>query len=391
MTQPRHLEARPSVKTEAELEYFPPDDVDPDPFAPPAPVARRGRAAAANPVGRYPRLEVELDEEAVNASGGRAETKVYRDTSRSALSKNSSPDIPFDYSLNPYRGCEHGCAYCYARPSHEYLGFSAGLDFETKIVAKPDLPQRLAETFQKASWKPAVISLSGNTDPYQPLDRKLEITRRCLEVFLRHRNPVAIITKNALINRDIDILAEMATMGLVKVAISITTLRDEIAGAMEPRTSRPKARLAAIESLADAGIPVGVNVAPVIPGLTDEEVPAILEAAARAGATSAGFMSVRLPGAVSEIFQEWIWRSFPDRAERVLNRIRETHGGQLNDPRLIHRMHAEGAYAAALRHVVKTTCLRLGLERRRSDLSTSHFRRLAGGQADLFEFPAAKP
>ena len=273
---------------------------------------------------------------------------------------------------------------CFARPSHEYLGFSAGLDFETRIVAKPELPRLLAEALQKPSWRPQTVALSGNTDPYQPVERKLEITRGCLEVLLRHRNPVGLITKNALVTRDLDVLRELAALDLVRVTLSITTLRDALAGPMEPRASRPAARLRAVEALAEAGVPVGVNAAPLIPGLTDEELPAILRAAADAGATSAGYMMVRLPGAVREVFEDWLRRTLPDRADRVLNRIREGKGSRLNDPRFGHRFRSEGPYADAVRQVFRAEVRRLGLNRERPPLATHHFRRLAAGQMDLF-------
>ncbi len=351
----------------------------------PAPLPRRGRAAAVNPVGRFPRLDVTLDPAALDDDERRrVETVVLRDTTRTALASNDSPDLPFSHSLNPYRGCEHGCPYCFARPSHEYLGFSAGLDFETRIVAKPDLPRLLAEAFQKPSWRPQTVALSGNTDPYQPVERKLEITRGCLEVLLRHRNPVGLITKNALVTRDLDVLRELAALDLVRVTLSVTTLRDDLAGPMEPRASRPAARLRAVEALAEAGVPVGVNAAPLIPGLTDEELPAILRAAADAGATSAGYMLVRLPGAVAEVFEEWLRRTLPDRADRVLHRIREGKGGRLNDPRFGHRFRSDGPYADAVRQVFRAEVRRLGLNRERTPLATGHFRRLAGGQMDLF-------
>ncbi len=344
-----------------------------------------------NPVGRFERLDIVLDPAELGDDERRhVATKVFRDTTRTALAKNDSPDLPFSYSLNPYRGCEHGCPYCFARPSHEYLGFSAGLDFETQIVAKPDLPRRLSEAFQKASWVPQTIALSGNTDPYQPIERSLQITRGCLDVLLHHRNPVGLITKNALVTRDLDVLRELAALGLVRVTLSVTTLRDDLAGPMEPRASRPATRLRAVETLAEAGVPVGVNAAPLIPGLTDEELPAILRAAADAGATSAGYMMVRLPGAVAEVFEEWLRRTLPDRADRVLNRIREGKGGRLNDPRFGHRFRSDGPYADAIRQVFRAETRRLGLNRKRPPLATHHFRRLAGGQMDLFG-PRATP
>lgn len=350
-----------------------------------SPLPHRGRAAAVNPIGRFPRLDTSLDPAALDDDEReRVPTTLYRDTSRTALATNDSPDIPFTYSLNPYRGCEHGCAYCYARPSHEFLGFSAGLDFETQIVAKPDLPQLLAAQLQKPSWMPETISMSGITDPYQPVERRLRITRGCLEVLARHRQPVGVITKNALVTRDLDLLRSLAEAGAASITLSITTLRDDIAGATEPRASRPAARLRAVETFAEAGVPVSVFAAPLIPGLTDDELPAILRAAADAGAQSAGFMLVRLPGATAEVFVDWLRRAFPDRAERVLNRIREMRGGRLNDPRLVHRFRTSGPYADALKQVFRAEARRLGLDRRLPALTAEHFRRLPGGQMDLF-------
>ncbi len=351
-------------------------------------VHRRGRGAGINPPNRFERLHYLEDPEALDEEElKRAPTQFLMDASRSILAKNDSPDIPFTYSLNPYRGCEHGCIYCYARPSHEYLGFSAGLDFETRILIKKEAPDLLAETFRKKSWVPQVVALSGNTDPYQPVERKLQLTRRCLEVFLEYRNPVGIITKNALITRDIDILAEMARMNLVSATISVTSLRPDLIGMMEPRTSRPAGRLEAIRKLAEAGIPVGVNVAPVIPGITDEEMPAILKAAAEAGATRASFIVVRLPGAVQPIFLEWLEREYPERKQKVVNRLMELRGGRLNDPRFKSRMRGEGEWADTLSKLFRSTCRKVGLNHgERPRLSTEQFRvpPQPGGQLGLW-------
>ena len=250
-------------------------------------IPRRGRAAALNPPNRFERLHVERDAADHEVEERRSvETLFLREPAKTILARNESPDVPFTYSLNPYRGCEHGGSYCYARPSHEYWGFSAGLDFETRILVKEDAPALLARTFDRTSWKPQVVALSGNTDPYQPVERKLRITRGCLEVFLEYRNPVSIITKNHLVTRDLDLLAEMARMRLVHVTLSITSLDDDLIGAMEPRTSRPAKRLDAIAELHAAGIPVGVNVAPVIPGLTHGGGAAIWMRASRDGIRS---------------------------------------------------------------------------------------------------------
>jgi DNA repair photolyase len=347
--------------------------------------ARRGRTSADNTPVRFEKLHTVYDPAALDEEELRQiPTELFRDSSRSILSKNTSPDVPFTYSVNPYRGCEHGCSYCYARPSHEYLGFSAGLDFETKIVVKEDAPRLLSEALQKPSWQPQPILLSGNTDPYQPMERRLRLTRQCLEVFLRHRHPVSIITKNALVLRDIDLLAELAELELVRVSLSITSLRDDVIGKMEPRTSRPARRLEAIERLTEVSVPVGVNAAPLIPGLTDEELPAILTAAAERGARWAGYIPVRLPGPVEPLFEDWIRREFPDRAEKVLHRIRQMRGGQLNDSRFGHRMRGEGEWADMLARLFDVTCRRLGLNKDKRPLATHHFRRLTGGQINLF-------
>ncbi|HET6567745.1 MAG TPA: PA0069 family radical SAM protein [Rhodothermales bacterium] len=273
---------------------------------------------------------------------------------------------------------------CYARPSHEYLGFSAGLDFESKIVVKPDAPRLLQDAFRKRNWVPTVIAISGNTDPYQPLERKLRITRGVLEVCHAHRNPVAFITKNHLITRDIDLLEEMAAYDLVHVTVSITSLRPEITAVMEPRTSRPAARLKTIRELAEHGIPVGVNVAPIIPGLTDEEMPAILKAAADHGAQYAGYTIVRLPGAVESLFGRWIHETFPDRANKVMARIRSIRGDDLGGRTFGRRMRGDGVWAELLNELFHATCTRSGLNQREHKLALHHFRHLTPGQTELF-------
>ncbi len=314
----------------------------------------------------------------------RIPTEFFVDSSRSILAHNDSPDIPFRYSINPYRGCEHGCIYCYARPSHEYLGFSAGTDFESKIVIKPDAPALLEEAFSRKSWKPQVVAFSGNTDPYQPAERKLELTRRCLKVFLKFRNPVSVITKNFLVTRDIDILQPLAALNLVHVDLSITTLDPELARVMEPRTSTPLRRLEAIERLTAAGIPTGVNAAPIIPGLTDEGMPAILREAAGRGARNAIYILVRLPGAVEPLFVEWLRRVFPLRASRVLNRLRDTRGGRMSDSRFGVRMSGEGKIADSIRDLFVLTCRRHHLNEQEIELSTRHFVRSSPLQPGLF-------
>lgn len=347
--------------------------------------ARRGRGARLNPANRFDRLHLEEDPSSLDDDELRqVETQYFFDRTKSVLARNDSPDTGFTFSINPYRGCEHGCIYCYARPSHEFLGFSAGLDFETRILVKEDAPELLAHAFQKQSWEPQVVALSGNTDPYQPLERRLALTRRCLEVFLRHRNPVVIITKNHLVTRDVDLLEEMARLDLVRVTLSITTLRPDLVGVMEPRTSRPEGRLRALRELSARGVPVSVNVAPVIPGLTDEEIPSILKAAAEHGATNASYIIVRLPGPVKELFLDWIQRIYPDRAQRIINRLTDLRGQRLTDSRFGLRMRGEGEWADTISNLFAMSCRKLGLNDHYPLLSTSHFRRLAGGQVDLF-------
>lgn len=346
---------------------------------------RQGRGARLNPANRFEPLHLEEDPAALEEGELRQiQTQYFLDHTKSVLASNDSPDTGFTYSINPYRGCEHGCIYCYARPSHEYLGFSAGLDFESRILVKEHAPELLSEAFQKASWEPQVVALSGNTDPYQPLERRLEITRRCLDVFLKHRNPVAIITKNYLVTRDLDILAEMARLNLVRVTLSITTLRPDLVGVMEPRTSRPERRLRAIAELTSRGVPVAVNVAPVIPGLTDEEMPAILKAAAEHGATNASYIIVRLPGPVKELFLDWIVREYPDRAQRIINRLFDLRGTRMTDSRFGVRMRGEGEWADMISSLFSMSCRKLGLNKKYPPLATQHFRRLRNGQSDLF-------
>lgn len=342
-----------------------------------------GRGAAGNPKNRFERVEVEPDPLEIG-DGPRPETVYLRDYSRSIVARNDSPDIGFDASINPYRGCSHGCAYCYSRPTHEYLGLSAGLDFESKILVKEDAPELLRRELSSPRWEPKVLSMSGVTDPYQPVEKKLRITRRCLEVLAEFRNPVGIVTKNHLVTRDVDLLSELADHGAALVAVSLTTLDDDLRRVMEPRTSRPVRRLAAIEKLAGAGIPVGVMTAPVIPGLTDHELPSLLSAAADAGATFAAYVPVRLPGAVSPIFEDWLERHFPDRKEKVLNRIRSMRGGKLNDASFGSRMKGEGIFAEHIARLFDLSRRRAGIGRF-PKLSTASFRRPDEGQATLFD------
>ena len=347
---------------------------------------RKGRAAASDPPNRFEPIALDWDPAALSAEELRqVPTTFFEDTSKTILAMNSSPDVPFNYSVNPYRGCEHGCIYCYARPSHEYLGWSAGLDFESKILVKRDAPALLAKAFQSPSWDPQVICLSGNTDPYQPAERQLKLSRGCLEVFLRHRNPVAIITKNHRVTRDLDLLKKLAARDLVSVIVSITTLRPELASAMEPRTSTPKRRLDAVRRLAEAGVPVGVMVAPIVPGLTDEEIPAILREAKEHGAQRAAYVMLRLPGPVAPLFEEWLESTYPERKQKVLRRLRSMRRGQLSDARFGRRMRGEGPWADTISALFRQACQSLELNAPAPELSVEHFRRLANNQPTLFD------
>lgn len=344
---------------------------------------RKGRGSGFNTPNRFEKTHLEpLDIDLEYEDGEpQLQTTFYPDSSKSILAKNDSPDLPFDYSINPYRGCEHGCIYCYARPSHEYLGFSAGLDFESKIMVKLNAARLLEEIFRKKSWQPQMVAFSGNTDCYQPVERKLQLTRQCLEVFLKFRNPVGMVTKNALVLRDIDILQEMAKLHLIHIMISITSLDAELIRKMEPRTSTPANRLKAIEELAKNGIPVGVNAAPMIPGLTDEELPSILKAAKEHGATSAGYILLRLPGAVKPLFLDWLKRELPNRAGKILNRIKDTREGELSSSCFGKRMKGEGEIAEAITNLFDIHVRKYNLHTRWSGLSTEHFRTNAGPES----------
>ena len=345
-----------------------------------------GRGAADNPGNRFERIAFEPDMELLDIEERPAPSTVYlRDNSRSIIVTNDSPDVGFTHSINPYRGCSHGCIYCYARPTHEYLGFSAGLDFETKILVKEEAPQLLRKELGSPRWEPKMLAISGVTDCYQPAERSMRLTRRCLEVLVEFRNPVGMITKNHLITRDIDLLSQLASHGSAVAMVSVTTLDVELARRMEPRTSAPARRLAAIKALSDAGIPVGVMIAPIIPGLTDHEMPRILEASALAGARFAGCVPVRLPLGVAPLFEEWLQRHYPDRKDKVLNRIRELRGGKLNDSNFGSRMKGQGVFAEHIQSVFKLAVRKAGLDNPFPKLSTEHFRRPeTGGQMTLF-------
>ena len=343
------------------------------------------RGAAANPPNRFEKIHLERDEDWNPEEDPLPRTQFLKDNSKSIIAYNDSPDIGFEASVNPYRGCEHGCIYCYARPFHEYLGFSSGLEFETKIMVKENAPKLLREELSSPKWKPQVIAMSGVTDCYQPVERKLKLTRGCLEVLAEFRNPVGIVTKNFLVTRDIDLLAELARHHAAAVYVSITTLDAELRKIMEPRTSPPAARLEAVRRLAQAGIHVGILMAPIIPGLTDHEIPSILEAAAEAGAKSAGHVTLRLPHAVAPLFEQWLQTHFPDRKEKVLNRLRAMRGGKLYDSQFGQRMRGEGIFADQIDQLFDVARRKVGIAERGGELSAAAFRRPGGAQLQLFQ------
>ena len=347
-------------------------------------VTIKGRGSAENPANRFEKIEFAPSEEEI-AEGLSPKTVFYKDATKSVISYNDSPDVGFNAGINPYRGCEHGCIYCYARPTHEYFGLSVGLDFETKIFVKEDAPALLRKELSSRKYVPDTIVVSGNTDCYQPAERRFRLTRACLEVLLEFRNPAGIITKNCLVTRDIDLFRQFAEWNGIMVALSVTTLDPEIKRVMEPRTSEPRLRLRAIEELTKAGVPVMVMVAPVIPGLTDHEIPAIIKSAADAGAVNAGFVMLRLPYGVSDIFQEWLGRHFPDRKDKVLNRVRAMRDGKLNSPDFYSRMRGEGIYAEQARDMFTLACRKAGFDSGRIKLSTEHFRKPGGPQLELFK------
>jgi DNA repair photolyase len=352
----------------------------------------RGRGAVQDPPNRFAAQHIELDGPLVDDDGEviQPRTRFYRDDSQSIISFNESPDISFRAGCSPYRGCEHGCAYCYARPTHEYLGFGAGLEFESRIMVKERAPELLREQLSRRSWKPQPVAMSGITDVYQPIERRLGLTRRCLEVFAEFRNPVGIVTKNHLVTRDLEPLRELSRWDAASVAISLTTLDGSLAKALEPRASTPARRLDAIARLAEAGIPVRVITAPIIPGLNEHEIPALLNAAAEAGAIGAAYSIVRLPLAVASIFEDWLERNVPGQKRKILGRIRELRGGALSDSRFGHRLRGSGPLAEQIRNLFEVSRRRTGLcggeaasgEMMRN-LSPSHFR-VPSAQMDLF-------
>lgn len=341
------------------------------------------RGAAGNPANRFEKIQLEPDADWNPEEDPLPRTVFLKDHSNTIITYNDSPDVGFEASVNPYRGCEHGCIYCYARPTHEYLGFSSGLDFETRIMVKERASELLRNELSSPKWKPQTIAISGVTDCYQPVERKLKLTRGCLEVLAEFRNPVGIVTKNHLITRDVDVLGELARHRAAAVFISVTTLDTDLRKVMEPRTSPPASRLATIEALSRAGIPVGVLVAPVIPGLTDHEMSAILDAAVKAGAKYAGYVTLRLPYAVAPLFEDWLGRHFPDRKEKVLNRIRSIREGKLNSSEFGARMRGKGIFAEQIEKMFDVARRKAGFPEERLELSAAGFRRPGGVQGEL--------
>lgn len=344
----------------------------------------KGRGAFGNTVQRFSELHVAYDE---GEAPGRVPSKFFIDHSSTVISRNSSPDLPFECSLNPYRGCEHGCAYCYARPTHEYLGYSAGVDFESRIMVKIDAPALLRKEFAKSSYKPQKIAMSGVTDCYQPVEKKLQITRKCLEVLAECHHPVTIVTKNHLVVRDLDLLTELARYNAVAVMLSVTSLDPKLAHKLEPRASAPAQRIEAIRQLRAAGVPAGVMSAPIIPGLNDSEIPAILKAAGDAGAQFAGYTVARLPFSVKEIFAAWLDEHFPGSKDKIIGRITDTQGRTLSNGDFGKRLRGEGVWAEQIANLFKVSVKRSGIPQKRAELSVSSFRRPLDAQG-VFDFDA---
>ncbi|WP_425391565.1 PA0069 family radical SAM protein [Ekhidna sp.] len=345
----------------------------------------KGKGAQINVPNKFSELKLNtddhdgLDEELLQE---KPKTQIFNETPIKIISTNKSPDIGLSASINPYQGCEHGCVYCYARNSHEYWGFGAGLDFETKLIVKPQAPQLLENEFLKSSYKPKTIMLSGNTDCYQPIERKYELTRNLLKVFNKYQHPVGIITKNALVTRDIDILKELASNNLVHVIFSITSLDEGLRQKLEPRTASAIKKLKAIEMLTKAGIPTGVMNAPIIPGLNHHEIPEILKSSAAAGASFASYTVVRLNGQVGKIFKDWLAKNFPNRVDKVWNHIQDLHGGNVNDTEFGRRIKGDGKISEIIRKLFEVSKRKYFKERELPSLETSHFRK--GGAYSLF-------
>ncbi|NIP31535.1 MAG: PA0069 family radical SAM protein [Candidatus Dadabacteria bacterium] len=344
----------------------------------------KGRGSSSNPVNRFEKIDFVPDFQEFD-SVNKPKTTYFNDNTKKIITYNNSPDIIFDASINPYRGCEHGCVYCYARPTHEYLGLSAGLDFETKIFVKINAPDLLSKELGSKKWIPKPIAISGATDCYQPAERKFEITRKCLKVFSQFKNPVGIVTKNYLVTRDMDILKELSEYDCINVVISITTLDSKLSNKMEPRASHPSYRLKAIEKLSEKGIPVMVLIAPVIPGLTDHEIPKIIEESVNAGAKQAGFVILRLPHGVKDIFINWLELSYPERKNKVVHRIESIRNGKLNSSQFFDRMKGKGLFSKQIKDIFDMSCKKTGIQGNRIKLDTSHFKRVNLRQLSLFE------
>ncbi len=344
----------------------------------------KGRGAQRNPTSRFESLVRESDPLELQEEGERPRTQVTEVYPKTILNKVTSPDIGPAWSMNPYQGCEHGCIYCYARPTHNYWGYSAGLDFEQKILVKKNAPELLEAALRKKNWEPMSIMLSGNTDCYQPVEAELQITRKILEVLWRYRHPVGVITKNSLILRDLDLLRPMAAERLVKVSISVTTLEESLRRALEPRTASVASRLKTIKTLVDNGIPVNVMMAPIIPGLNDHEILEMGKKVADLGASSMYYTMVRLNGDVAEIFEDWIRKNLPDRADRVLNRIRDCHGGNLSDSRFGVRMRGEGKVAEMVAQQVELARKLYFAGRKMPEYNLELFHRMKNPQLKLF-------
>lgn len=344
-----------------------------------------GRGARSNASGRYERFAYEAFDDGWSGEEVQPlETLVTPELAKSIISTNQSPDVSFDRSINPYRGCEHGCIYCYARPNHAYVGLSPGLDFETKLFVKANAVELLEAEFSKPTYRPKTIMLGGVTDIYQPIERGYGITRALLETMERWRHPVSLITKSQLVMRDIDVLSRLAERGLAKAAISVTTLERRIARVMEPRAAAPHRRIEAVRALAQAGVPVTVMVAPIVPAINDAEIESILEEAARAGASAAGYVVLRLPREIKDLFREWLQTHFPDRATRVMSSVRQMRNGRDYDSDWGKRQKGEGPYAKLIADRFSRACRRLGLDKPRLPLDTTQFRRPFDIQPDLF-------
>ena len=343
----------------------------------------KGRGVSSNPKNRFEKIDFIPDTEDLELEY-KPQTTYYLDNTKKIITHNDSPDIPFEASINPYRGCEHGCIYCYARPTHEYFGLSAGLDFETKIFVKKNAPELLKKELNSNKWRPKPIAISGVTDCYQQAEKHFKITRKCLEVLLEFRNPVGIVTKNYLVTRDIDVLQSLSEFNCVEVVISLTTLDSDLSSKMEPRASHPTYRLKAIEKLAANGIPVMVLIAPVIPGLNDHEIPQIIEKSVEVGASNAGFVMLRLPYGVKDMFSKWLELHYPHRLSKVMHRIESVRDGELNSSEYFTRMRGVGIFSEQIKEIFYLSCKKHGIISKSNNLEIKHFKRFSE-QMELFQ------